>query len=80
MVGDTLVSGFLPSIVFAVILEPSLQRTLVGGGFLPDLTTTDFVEQQTVVILLEEIFHLGIGGSQGVRTILEDCLLGQRAL
>ena len=62
MIGDAFVVRLSPLVALAVGLEVVLLAFLVVLGFLPYGAVAHFEEQQTVVILLDEVAQLGLLG------------------
>ena len=58
MVGDTLETGLRKSIVLLMGTEPIVEGSLILRGFLPHLTIADLIDQQSIVIFLNEVFHI----------------------
>ena len=60
VVSDSLETRGVPFIVLLVLLEESLQTGLVFCSLVPHSAVADFVEQQSVVIFLHEVFQVGV--------------------
>ena len=58
MVSNTLESGLRKSIVLLMGTEPTVEGCLILRGFLPHLTVADLIDQQSIVIFLNEVFHI----------------------
>ena len=79
VVGDTLEAGRVPHIFLLVLLVVAGQTGLVLGGLVPHEFIADLVEQQSFVVLADEVLHLSILGRQLVSFLVHHGGLGELA-
>ena len=63
MVGDALVTGLRPCVVILMTTEPGIEGGFILSRLLPYLTVADLIDQETVVVLLNQVFHVTVDGS-----------------
>ena len=78
MIYHALEARLVPLILLLMLLEETLKGLFILCSFIPNGTVTDFIEQQSIVIFLDQIAHLGIDSRQGVCTLVEQTLLSNR--
>ena len=72
MVGNTLKAGFLPIVFLLVLLEIAFQASLILGSLVPDMLVADFIKQQSLVILTDEILHVGVVSRQFISLLIHN--------
>ena len=72
VVGDALEAGLRPVVLLLMILEILGQSGLVLGGLVPDVLIADFIEQQSFVVLTDEVLHLRVLGRQLVGLLVHN--------
>ena len=80
MVGHALEAGLVPAVVGAVSGEVGGQSGLVLGGLVPHEGVADFIEQQSVVVLLYEVAQVHVGLRQRVGLLRHQLLHGESAV
>ena len=60
----TCIVGLIEGISFLVLLEITLEGSSILGSRFPDLTLTDLIEQQAVVVFLNEVLQFLVLGSK----------------